>query len=388
MNDSQAGGVQGVTTIMLQKAMKGNLSVQEAAILLKEYANYRTLGEKLSRAAGSEHLQERLVEGLMQNDPDRDRDSVRRKVSGWLTNKHHNTFIKTETAIELCFILRLPLEEADALMASITDEGFHWRDPEQIPLLYCLCNGQYDYRAAIRLRDAILRDLPSAVNSGEELLTEQARQAVTTLGTEAELRDFMIRMNGKLGKLRQQAYRQFKTYMDLLEAPETTLYTAEEAEMTVRDILRVYLHQGMLPEKAGRKGSLPAIAPAQQEILQSIVSNWPNETTLSKMASRQIDVTRKVLILLFLATDGNDESDEYDEYDAESEWSRDDLFEDRLRRMNTMLVSCGYRQIDARNPFDWMILYVISVDDIFETDSQMDEILKALFSTAQAQETV
>ena len=45
-------------------------------------------------------------------------------------------------------------------------------------------------------------------------------------------------------------------------------------------------------------------------VKENVAANWPDEATLSKMKTRKTDVTRKVLILLFLATDqGSDESE-------------------------------------------------------------------------------
>ena len=86
----------------------------------------------------------------------------------------------------------------------------------------------------------------------------------------------------------------------------------------------------------------------------------------------------KVLILLFLATDGDYAAYGYDE-DLE-EYEKEELFEDVLERLDDMLFFCGYSSLDPRNPFDWLILYCIYVDDLFDIDPKMEAILSKLFN--------
>lgn len=379
----------GETQIMEGKATEGIMTAQQAAIFLKECAMYRTLKDKIVRVAGETDLQQRIVDGIVANHPERDRDNIRRAVRGWLTNTNIETYIETETAIELCFIFKLPIETADAFVASVTEEGFHWRDPSQIPMIFCLSTGRYDYPEAVRLRDRILKSMPVVKKEDGVLYTEQVRNDLRQIGTEDELRDYMIQMAGRLGQRLNSAHRQFMEYMKLLEQPERAKYMPEEKKLTVRDVLKTYLHEAMIPKAQERQQILIEIAPAQQRVLRSIVSDWPAEARLSRMKNREINVSRKALILLFLATDGGYTGGEYDDYDdteVDDVPSQDEVFADSRRRIDAMLVLCGYRPLDARNPFDWMILYVLSVEDICETDEQMDNILKALFKNYQEEE--
>lgn len=43
-----------------------------------------------------------------------------------------NQTIKKKDAIELCFILGLSVEEADEFVALVSEEGLHWRSPDEI----------------------------------------------------------------------------------------------------------------------------------------------------------------------------------------------------------------------------------------------------------------
>lgn len=113
-------------------------------------------------------------------------------------------------------------------------------------------------------------------------------------------------------------------------------------------------------------------------VIQEEVSRcWPDESTISKMKSRKTDVTRKVLILLFLATDSGpvDEEDE----DTESALSKEERFERLYQSLNNMLLLCGFKPIDPRSPFDWLILYCICTGDMFDVDSRMRDIFKEMF---------
>ena len=108
-------------------------------------------------------------------------------------------------------------------------------------------------------------------------------------------------------------------------------------------------------------------------------SSWPDESTISKMKSRKTDVTRKVLILLFLATDlGPAYADDEDE-DMEFALSEEECFEQLYQSLNDMLLQCGFKQLDPRSPFDWLILYCICTGDMFDVDIRMKNMFQEMF---------
>ena len=96
------------------------------------------------------------------------------------------------------------------------------------------------------------------------------------------------------------------------------------------------------------------------------------------MKFRKVDVSRKVLILLFLATDPQDEDME-EEDDPDFILSEEDLFEDLYWRLNHMLARCGFLPLDPRSPFDWLILYCICAGDLLEVDERMRGIFQEMF---------
>ena len=100
-----------------------------------------------------------------------------------------------------------------------------------------------------------------------------------------------------------------------------------------------------------------------------MLADWPDEVTLSRMKNRKADVTRKVLMLLFLATDDGDAA-----------------FRSTQLRMNQMLADCGFRKLDPRNAFDWLVLYCMRSSADTETmdglNEQLPYVLEMLFTAA------
>lgn len=83
-------------------------------------------------------------------------------------------------------------------------------------------------------------------------------------------------------------------------------------------------------------------------------------------------------MLLFLATDGTDssfaETDDFEEYETS-----DELFLSVYTRLNLMLSSSGFQQLDPRSPFDRMILFCIAAGDLWESDDRLQKILTSIF---------
>ena len=118
-------------------------------------------------------------------------------------------------------------------------------------------------------------------------------------------------------------------------------------------------------------------APLLSALQRDIQQNWPDEFALSRMLHRKTDITRKALILLFLATDGASAASEgYDEDFWEDE---DEDFESRYTRLNAMLCDCGFSPLDSRSPFDWMVIYCMCIEESMFIDTEIENFLNAIF---------
>lgn len=365
-----------LTSMMYDRAI-GVQSVEEAQKILRESGQFRTLGDILKSFSGCENPKPLLVEGLMKNNPEANRESMNRKVSNWLNGK--NSAISKEDAFILCQILRLPLDKADAFLKMVTGEGIHWRDPEEIIWGYAIFRG-LDYaqtEALLRqFRAGKKQTIPASASNPESFTSDVRRKLGPMLyASPEELLEHLFREENNLGSFHNTAYHLFKKYMELLETAGKADKDSAEAKMTSREILEIYLFRQLVPvAKRSDKKERDAFSDVQR----SIRMNWPSEATISKMKTRELDVTRKVLILLFLATDGSET--EFQELDEDEDiLTRDEIFQNIHTRLNRMLQACGFQLLDPRSPFDWMVLYCICVDDLWDVDTRLKDMLAATF---------
>lgn len=408
-------------------AVSDILTIQDAVRYLEQEAKTRTLRSKLEKFSYGKDLRSVLVRGLLENDPERKKDSVERRVRGWLSDGGNIRSIKKQDAIELSFILGLSIEEADQFVSVISEEALHYRSPDEIVYIFALKQGM-SFKEAAGLNERMKEILSKVKESGEvseENFTPVIRSEVAALQTEEELADYLEHAVGRLGRYHNYAYQEFMDRLQMLEEPPsedtwTVGSGIDKERLTIRDILREYLFEGNVlyaRERAGKKKGKGKEKEEDNQLTEeeklvftkiqdNVSASWPDESMLSKMKYRKADVTRKVLILLFLATDEgmdwseagwdwsdssgggtslsfekaeNEETTGYIYEDMDMCMTRDDVFEDLYVRLNYMLSLCGFAPLDPRSPFDWLILYCICVDDILEVDVRMRGIFKEMF---------
>lgn len=371
------------TQLMYHMATSQTLGLRQALDHLRDDAYIRPVRETLAKYAGKsaediKGLQAHLVEKLLENSPEGSvRDAVGRKVRMWMKDGMHS--ISKSSAIQVSFALRLSVEEANAFLQRACGEGFHARDPEEVVFLYAL-KGGLNYKEALALREEMeKKGMLKREKSGEEKLrTEIVRQDLETREGVAGLEEFLRQYQGRLGSFHNTAYEMFKSYMLLLTDADIDDGLDAEGRMTVREVTDVYLHKRLIPriQKAAKKNQKAGdlvLSALQRDIQQ----NWPDETSLSKMLNRNTDVSRKALILLFLATDGGADGEELCEDEAAEEF-----FEDSYNRLNGMLANCGFAPLDPRCAFDWMVLYCMCVnaEDSLLIDNRIHQFLEEIFS--------
>lgn len=382
-----------MTTVSRQiynEARSKSLTESEAVDFLEREAKMRTLREKLEKFSHGQELRPTLVQGLMGNHPDMNKDAVERRVRGWLNNSQNRTLRKSD-AIELCFILGLSMEEADVFVALVSEEGLHWRNPDEIVYLFALKQGM-NYLEACAFNEEmgeILSKVTESRTLTEDSFTPIIRSEVTSLRTKEELVDYLTGAVSRLGRYHNNAYKLFMDMMEVLEHPK--LYETEERaelfaqeNLTIRDILREYLYERNVLYAKGRvqAGKKKGSRISEEEklvftvIQEEVSKSWPDETTISKMKSRKTDVTRKVLILLFLATE---QEPEEDDEDADFVLTKEEIFETSYQCLNDMLLQCGFMPLDPRSPFDWLILYCICAGDMFDINIRMRTVFKEMF---------
>ena len=432
----------------IETAMDEMLTVEEAVMYLEEQLGPRNLRDKIDRYSGGKTEKEikgMLVSGLLENHPEMNRDSVERRVRGWMDPKSTRSLLKKD-AIEAAFLLGLNLQDADAFVASVCGEKLHYRNADEIVYIYALNNG-LKFPEAVALSEK-LKDVLSQAKDSKDIkdlkdsdFTLSMRAEIENLHTEEELRDFLYENIGRIGHLHNQAYQLFMEMLSSLQNPvddtdSEQLWEDQKEKMTVRDVLREYLYGDFIqtgkkkdsaPGKRGKKREASAEDAAFITAMKrEIMKGWPDETTLSKMQARKTDVTRKTLILLFLATDEgydvlrkeydqdgdqnpavlhydarhpyitdtedgdrkqnngdgipqNDRSDEEDPDFLDYLPTRDEAFEDMKNRLDYMLTMSGFSKLDPRSSFDWLVLYCMCVEDVFDMDDRMRNMFFTMF---------
>ena len=357
---------------MYQRAIQVK-TVSQAARILQETGNMRTLGDILRTHAKNENPKVFLVDKLSQVTPELSRDSIDRKVRNWLNGR--TTSVSKHDAYILSRILDLDLEQTDIFLKQVTGEGIHWRNPEEIIWAYGIsqnidCARIFELHKKLAASGLKLSGKEKDTNH----YTEQVRQKFQSLlcQSEEELLQYLRQEWASLGTFHNTAHELFKDYMELLESGDTDNWLNDASKMTSGEVLESYLYRKIIP--AGKNASASLFSAMQR----SVRATWPDETTISKMKHREIDVTRKVLILLFLATDGS--NTEYEELDEDEDiLTRDEIFLNTYTRLNRMLHACGFQMLDPRSPFDWIVLYSICADEFWDIDQRMHDILQAIF---------
>lgn len=392
-------GMTALTKELFDNTRKLNC-VEDAIDLLLSYDHFRTFGDVLRSFSPEPELKSRLTAGLQQWFPEDKPDSLDRKVRNWLNGKTQS--ISKSDGFILCRILGLSLTQANEFLQYATGESIHWRDPEDIVWCYALLhNYSPDQTMGLLERGRAAAEAPKKEAEAPDSYTADIHdrlQNVLYLEEDALLA-FLQEERSRLGVFHNTAYLLFNQYMGLLKRgyselgmealfEEMTRGEKKKAKdtadgdvgphraepMTVQDVLETYMYRKLIPVQArGNAKSAELFSPIQRNIRQ----NWPDTFSLSRMESRKQDVSRKALILLFLATDGTDSDfDEFDEPETD-----EDIFLSLYTRLDAMLNACGFPRLDPRTPFDWIILFCISSGDLWESDARLQEILTRMYSS-------
>ena len=372
-----------LTQFMYRMATSKTMNLNEAVELLRKNAYTRTIRDTLSSYTkipmeNTTQLQSFLTEKLSECTPNMSPDSIRRKVSNWL--KDDTVSISKESAIQLAFALKLTLEETEQLLMRLCEERFHWRDPEEIIYIYSLTN-ELSYVESMKLHNIFAEKGIFSKDTSQSTMvyTNQVTAKIETLSTDTELEEFLIASQNDLGNFHNTAYSLFTEFLKLLKDPSMDWENSSEKPLSTRDVLETYLYRNYIPTTKRSKKSTNTTTAEKlvfSALQRNIRQNWPEEETLSKMQNRKTDVTRKVLMLLFLATDGG-----YSCYGDESLdiQTPEEKFDDSYARLESMLIDCGFSKPDPRMPFDWMILFCMCADDNLLIDERIQQFLEEIF---------
>ena len=294
------------------------------------------------------------------------RDSLRRRVSSWLSGGRPSD---REELIGLGFALGLSGEEAENFLSVCGDGGFHLREPREAAFLYSLRAGK-SYEEAL----ALIARLPNAggpfpadAESAPSAFTRTVADRLAEVTSDEEFLRFYEESLPVFGKLHNTAFLWFSRFFDELRQPSAPCGAEEDASYSVERAIELYLRLNV-PASRNEK-SFSQLQKATKRL-------WPNATAIKNMLARKLDVSRKTLLLLYVATEGLDDGAIEEAMGWEPD-SPDEILEEHVWNCNLMLHECGFSPLDPRSPFDWLVLYSLRPGD-GEDESMSDRLSQVL----------
>lgn len=346
----------------------------EAVLYFSSDLQPRTFGSVLRTLMEVKQVsQETLLERLLLIRSHVQKDSLRKRIQIWLKGGQPS---EREEWFQLCFALCLDETEARGFLCHCQEGGFHLRAPREAGYLYGLRSGK-----SYRETQAFLNGIPGidgpfpAAEGTPENYTRTVEDSFAQVRTDAEFLSFIHKNQENFGTLHNTAYRYFTQFFEELICPTGPCSAEEDEAYSIEKVVDTYLRMGL---PSDRKTS--AYSPEQKAIKRL----WPNATAIKNMRNRKTDVSRKVLLLLYLVTEGLDDG----AIEESLGWELPDQaaqLEEHSWNIDLMLHECGYAPLDPRNPFDWLVLYSLRTDG--ETEAMSDRltsILAELFSSEDA----
>ena len=272
----------------------------------------------------------------------------------------------------IAFALGFSDPDTSLLLGLCTEYGIHYRNGKNVIYAWFLRMG-LPYSEA---RDfyASLPPMPSIgllpANTPKNL-THELQNAFQRAQTKPELRRCYLENFDKFGMFHARAWFYFQKYLSQLIHPIISYNGVDEANYSLEAVMEQYFS---LRVPSGKKRQGYSVV---QKLLKQ---NWPNLTTLRNIRLQKADVPRKLLLLLYVATE-NIMDNSYHELDEEY-ISMQERLEDHMWTLNAILTDCGMPVLDLRNAMDWLVLYAVTAEDE-PMSERMEAVLAQLFADVE-----
>lgn len=349
-----------------EKLIRQEMTPSEAVLYFSSNIQPRTFGSILKDLMEAKRVsQEILLERLLLVRSPIKRDSLRKRIQAWL--KGSGQPAEREEWFQLCYALGLDETEARGFLCRCQEGGFHLREPREAGYLYGLRSGKsyQEIQAFLNSIPGIDGPFPTVENSAENY-TRTVEDSFAQVHTDEEFLLFAQKNWGNFGTLHNTAYRYFTNFFDELIRPTGPCSAEEDEAYSIEKVVDIYLRMGLAPDR-----KTGGYSPEQKAIKRL----WPNATAIKNIRNRRADVSRKILLLLYLVTEGLDDG----AIEESMGWELPDpaaQLEEHSWNIDLMLHECGYAPLDPRNPFDWLVLYSLKVDG--ETEAMSDRLASVL----------
>lgn len=307
----------------------------------------------LSEASNTgESLQECLERKLLEYTPSSNPETIARNVRNWLSGR--NLPSNREELFRICFALELNEKDTEYILGTTAESGIHFRNPRELIYAYCL-RKKIDYPQAVRLVEELWKaPLPektieyqafvkeTSETEDRKILTASIRNQFKRVQTEEELWSFLEEYHDSFGIHHNTAYRKFSKMLENLLAPENLCADLPvDRVYSIEKAVNEYLRAGMPYEKRLSGGTV---------LQKKIKEHWPTAKSIREMYSRKLDVSRKALMLLYVATEG-----------MVTDWrgTPKDWLRSHYKRLDLMLRDCGMAELNLHSPFDFLIMQAL-----------------------------
>lgn len=329
-----------------------DMTPEEIIRFLEEGTLFRKFRDILEKAYSREDLPYKLARGLS-GITGVEYANVLRKVNNWL--KRDCGPKSREDLFQICFVLGLSEEDSSRLLASSSESGIHYRNPKELIYAFALRKGK-DYTTALSLVKELEPVYEEEMEKAEKekkapvLYTRQLRKAFGDVQTEEALMSFFRQHGSSLGAIHRTAYKKFMELLGRLQKP-----VEDEEKYSMAKVVEEYFQ--MHVPRTRKSGDF--------SYLQKVIKkNWPLESELTKMRKKKMDVSRKVMLLLFLITEDYEQDlDEDDYYDDLIEEDSLERLETRLNKIDLFLENYGMELLDPGNAFDCLVLYALRAQE-------------------------
>lgn len=352
----------------VERARLGKMTPEMAAEYLREERIcVRSFHETLQGMAPGPGLAKKLTVAFCQDSPPSTHQALQRSVYNWVSGK--STPSDRESVFHIAFALGLTEPQLDFLLGVGFDYGLHYREGRDVVYAWHLRHGS-SYEEARRFF-AGLPEAPrfsQAFRHARSHLTHEVRNAFLLPQTQEELRACYLANLENFGRLHTRAYFYFDRYLTQLLSPGGD----EERDFSIEQVMRQYLSLHV-PVGRSRAG--------YSAVQRLVKQNWPNATALKNIRLRKADVSRKVLLLLYVATENSLDA-EYSESDEEYLTAAERLT-DHWVTLNALLMDCGMPMLDPRAPTDWLVLYALTAEE-GAVSKRMEQVIDALFADVRS----
>ena len=346
----------------------GRMTPEMAAEYLKDgQIVLRSFSDTLREMYPAADLQKQLTAAFLE-DAGVSPDSVNRKVRNWLSGQNIPT--SREDIFHISFALGLSESQADGLLGMCTDCGIHYREGRDVIYAWFLRTGR-SYREAKEFLETLppVPHMEEVLTVGNDLhLTRELQAAFQRISSLEDLRECYTANLDRFGTLHLRAYAYFTKYMDQLICPSPDWDSREEADYSIEAVMERYFSMHM-PSGRDRSG--------YSAVQKLIRHNWPNATALKNIRNRQMDVPRKLLLLLYVVTE-NVIDGSYQELDEEYITLQERL-DEHWWILNAILTDCGMPTLDPRNPTDWLVLYSLTAGEESMSE-RMEQVIDKIYN--------